>query len=59
MSALDRMLLEIELSGLKELLDFYVWRLEQERRDEQIDDAINTWLERIFEIQETLKQDES
>jgi hypothetical protein len=36
-----------------------VWRLEQERRDEQIDDAINTWLEKIFEIQETLKQDES
>ena len=52
------MLLEIELDGLKKLLDFYVWRLEIEGTSSEIMDSIDTLLEKTHEIKERLKEDE-
>ena len=56
MTELERVLLEVELKGIKDLLDFYNWRLQKEGATAQIQDSIDTLLEMYAELMKRLKE---
>ncbi|MFN8354040.1 MAG: hypothetical protein U0Y10_06340 [Spirosomataceae bacterium] len=56
MTELERILLEVELKGIKDLLDFYNWRLQKEGATPQIQDSIDTLLEMYAELMKKLKE---
>lgn len=57
MSELERIVLELDLKGYKELLDFYRWRIEIEGESSEIMEAIDILLDLIFEIKTNLEND--
>ncbi len=57
MSELDRIILELDLKGYKELLDFYNWRLEIEGESSEISDSIDELLDLLSETMAKLKQE--
>lgn len=57
MTELERIVLELDLKGYKELLDFYRWRSEMEGETTEILEAIDMLLELIFEIKNKLDND--
>jgi hypothetical protein len=57
MSELERIVLELDLKGYKELLDFYRWRLEIEGESSEIMEAIDMLLDLIIELKTKLDND--
>lgn len=57
MTEFERTLLEIELKGIRELLDFYNWRSQQEGLTHQIQE-IDTLLEMYAELTKKLKEED-
>jgi hypothetical protein len=56
MTELERIILELDLKGYKQLLDFYNWRLETEGESSEISDSIDELLDLLSETIEKLKQ---
>ena len=57
MTELERIILELDLKGYKELLDFYNWRCEIEGESEEIREAIDILLDLILEIKYKLENE--
>jgi hypothetical protein len=57
MTELERIILELDLKGYKELLDFYNWRCEIEGESEEIREAIYMLLDLILEIKYKLENE--
>jgi hypothetical protein len=55
MSELERIILELDLKGYKELLDFYNWRCEIEGETSEIMETIDMLLDLILEIKSKLE----
>jgi hypothetical protein len=57
MTELERIVLELDLKGYKELLDFYRWRSEMEGETTEIMEAIDMLFDLIIEIKNKLDND--
>ena len=57
MSELERILLELDLKGYKELLDFYNWRAEMEGETSEIMESIDMLLDLLLEIKNKLENE--